>query len=188
MEQELFDKKYVYFLPNEELIGKVVFYADSVQTLRNMVNQNGLKELCESVINDDNYPFIIYSCGKYRFVYYDPNYEYKLAYRNGKKVEALCTDPEGDTYWREVLVPKWDDEVKYRIKKNELITYLELAEWLAKGNGVIFDPITNEVSTGLRFNRSFLVDKKVKDGFLARKFGDDKWHEPTRDYIKGVKC
>ena len=66
------------------------------------------------------------------------------------------------------------------IPDSELATFIQLAEWVATGNGLLKRGccITNYVS----FDE---IDENspVSDATLVRKWGDKEWHEPTREYL-----
>ena len=63
---------------------------------------------------------------------------------------------------------------------SELATVLQLAKWVATGNGLLKRGccITNYVS----FDE---IDENspVSDATLVRKWGDKEWHKPTREYL-----
>ena len=66
------------------------------------------------------------------------------------------------------------------IPDSELATVLQLAKWVATGNGLLKRGccITNYVS----FDE---IDENspVSDATLVRKWGDKEWHKPTREYL-----
>jgi len=67
-----------------------------------------------------------------------------------------------------------------------MATNRELARWLAQGNGQVHTD-----SNGGRLDTAMLYDDKcddtpVRDGLMARKWGDTELHEPTIDYL-GIK-
>ena len=65
-------------------------------------------------------------------------------------------------------------------ESSELATVLQLAKWVATGNGLLKRGccITNYVS----FDE---IDENspVSDATLVRKWDDKEWHKPTREYI-----
>jgi hypothetical protein len=80
-----FEKEFVHFMWDDSLKGKKGFFADNIDDLRNIVIGNGYKNTV-SESNDECKPF--YEYGSYwRFFYHDPNYELKLAYEKGKKIQ-----------------------------------------------------------------------------------------------------
>ena len=66
------------------------------------------------------------------------------------------------------------------IPDSELATVIQLAEWVATGNGLLKRGccITNYVS----FDE---IDENshVSDATLVRKWADKEWHKPTREYL-----
>ena len=65
-------------------------------------------------------------------------------------------------------------------ESSELATVLQLAKWVATGNGLLKRGccITNYVS----FDE---IDENspLSDATLVRKWGDKEWHKPTREYL-----
>lgn len=113
---ELFDKKFVYFMWDDELRGKECFYDDDIAELRKSVDENeaGFKGCLEPSTNT-SYPFRPLHAAPYggwRFAYYDPNYAYKVAYNEGKKIQHRR---KGEKDWSEGT-PAWDSRYEYRIK------------------------------------------------------------------------
>lgn len=108
----LFDKTFVHFLWDDELDGKECFVASEIDDLVKAVNENskGHKYKVHKS-NDPSWPFQAESdCEPSCFAYYDPLYEYKLAWANGKSIEEnihghRCihingVDPE--PYWHDL--------------------------------------------------------------------------------------
>lgn len=66
------------------------------------------------------------------------------------------------------------------VTESDLVTYRELAHWLAKGNGEV-------KSTNLVYNSwNYLTDDEnefVSDRISVRKWDDTEWHKPTREYL-----
>ena len=67
-----------------------------------------------------------------------------------------------------------------KVPELELVTYRELASWLAEGNGeVMWD---NNVLSN--WNYSTDEESKALDESLSvRKWDDTEWHKPTREYL-----
>lgn len=180
---ELFDKKYVYFMWDDELKEKKGFVADHIDTLVSLVNLNS--NMCTILkTKNESYPFKSdrepTSCGFAQLAYYDPNYELKVAYNKGKTIESYY---EVLKKWVEEKEPKWLDNVKYRVKqKDKFCTNRQLAKWLAQGNG--------ESITGAFVSTYHLYEEKESndevENFLVRKWDDEDWHNPTLDYM-GIK-
>lgn len=115
-EKKIFDKKFVYLEWDDELKGKKVFVGDTLPQL--MVSVNGhcdsLQEVSNNISDDSFYPFIS-SCGNWHaMVYYDPNYECKVAYyTHGKTIQ--CRN-KGEDKWIITSNPSWLDRCEYRVK------------------------------------------------------------------------
>lgn len=180
---ELFDEKYVYFMWDDKLKEKKGFVANHINTLVSFVNSN--TDMCTILQTvDKSYPFLSdrepTGYGFSQFAYYDPNYELKVAYNNGKTIESYDEEFE---IWVEEKEPKWWDNVKYRVKQNDkFCTNRQLAKWLAQGNG--------ESKTGTfvyiyHIYEEYKTNKEVKN-YLVRKWDDEDWHNPTLDYM-GIK-
>lgn len=185
---ELFDKKYVYFMWDDKLKEKKGFVADHIDTLVNLVNLNS--NMCTiSKTNHNSYPFVSdrMSLGFNftQFAYYDPNYELKIAYNNGVAIEFYDEELKK---WVEETEPKWWDNVKYRVKQNDVkqnlsfCTHRQLSKWLAQGNG---ECTTGIVVTSNHTYKKEDANDEVED-FLVRRWDDEAWHNPTLDYM-GIK-
>lgn len=113
---ELFNKKFVYFMWDDELKGKECFYDDNIEGLRDTVNKNKTDFKGCLGPNTSDYPFRpvlgTKTCCSWRFAYYDPNYECKVAYSEGKKIQHRR---KGEKDWYE-STPAWDPRYEYRIK------------------------------------------------------------------------
>lgn len=62
----------------------------------------------------------------------------------------------------------------------ELVTYRELARWLAKGNGEVM--LSKSVFSNFNYSNddeNNALDKR----FTVRKWDDTEWHKPTREYL-----
>lgn len=98
---ELYNKKYVYFEWDDELEGKKGFVADDVYVLKRNVEENREEwygEICRQTIHtNQNYPFEFIpddsdDSSFFRFCYYDPDYEVKRAFFDGKTIQAHFKD------------------------------------------------------------------------------------------------
>ena len=66
------------------------------------------------------------------------------------------------------------------VHESKLVTYRELARWLAKGNGEVKNANT------ICPNWNYWDDqenKPVRDSLLVRKWDDTEWYKPTREYL-----
>ena len=105
-----FENKFVHFCWDEKLKGKQCFVADGMEDLRKDFEHGYLKTV-ESYYAED-YPFKA-EPGFYRFAYYDPNYDCKIAYNEGKTIQGRT---KRATTWKDIPFPEWTDDVEYRIK------------------------------------------------------------------------
>lgn len=115
----LFDKRFVHFMWDDELKGKKCFLSDSIDVLKTGVEQMWSRMCFKVIKGEDSYPFGMYRTDggrvSYRFAYYDPNYEVKKAFNEGKKIQVHCANG----MWRDCDEPKWYDDRKYRVKPKE---------------------------------------------------------------------
>ena len=67
-----------------------------------------------------------------------------------------------------------------KVSKLELVTYRELARWLAEGNGEVM--WADNVSSNWNYSTDE-EDKALDESLSVRKFGETEWHKPTREYL-----
>ncbi len=130
---EIFDKRFVHFMWDDELEGKKVFVADNMNSLIERV-EKGTSIYKVHWSRDKGMPFESDDLVRYRFAYYDENYEWKKAFNEGKKVqyqlvggvdwadidsdEALeCRIAEGRTFR---IKPEEKEETKDKNKMNPI--------------------------------------------------------------------
>lgn len=102
---EIFDKKFVHFLWDDSLDGKVGFVSNNVESIINNVNA-GLEPAF--ALNEKEFKI-------WTFAYYDPNYEYKIAYAKGKAIQVR--EKYGSNVWQDCICePTWEKNYEYRIK------------------------------------------------------------------------
>lgn len=154
-----FDPKFVHFIWDDELKGKEVFYADEIDDLIEEVNgetnDSGRKILYDKSCSH-RHPFRIdendiEDC--YRFVYYDPNYECKIAYNEDKQIQAKLNGFE-DKNWIDVKQPTWEGNLIFRIKPEENKKY-----WIIAQNSWFTDSEAYE-----RFGPMYHVEEQ-QDGY-----------------------
>lgn len=177
-----FKPKYVRCTWSPELEGKEVSFSDSIDNLyQEVVNSKDNRTLCEKSKSID-YPF---KCGiqNWRFVYYDPFFDLKLAHEQGKTIQVLQ-----DNRWMDWYNPQWETSRSYRIKPVEEtpVSRRELARWLAQGNGEYCwhdseDGHISQCGIELRYYAENANEKVVQ--VKIRKWEDSEWHTPTREYM-----
>lgn len=129
---ELFDKRFVYFMWDDELRGKECFYDDDIEGLQQSVNDNN--ENFKGVLEPDSsaYPFRPVlsgtACFSWKFAYYDPNYECKVAYNEGKQIQHR---EKGTHAWSDGT-PAWDGRYEYRIKPSVYYVGIDKTKKLAR--------------------------------------------------------
>lgn len=71
------------------------------------------------------------------------------------------------------------------VPESKLVTYRELARWLAKGNGEVNDELDKDDCAiyTQRFYWKGQENDAVGDSIHVRKWDDTEWHNPTREYI-----
>ena len=185
-----FEDKFVHFRWSDELEGKKVFYADDICYLERGVISNSNRGV---VVSDglQLQPFVVKHYDgivrEWRFVYYDPYYELKVAKEQGKTIQYL----DGRDVWQDMDGCECVDGIEYRIKpdepeKDKSITNRELAKWLSQGNGEYTEKGLRDTSINCYANfnyPSLFQDDPIPDSFLIRKWEDEEWHEPTREYL-----
>lgn len=188
---ELFDKKFVHFMWEDELEGKTCFVADDIDVLQEEV----MKGISTDIVHTHNtstqtsFPFETIA-DYYRFAYYDPNYGIKKAYMEGMQVQYRFKGTERwhDTSGSDIADIKrtglrwFDGNCEYRIKPKESnrMTYRQLAEWLAKGNG---QQSSTTCSVGYTFQEVIEKEenKEVPADYKIRRWDSDEWIEPALD-------
>ena len=77
---KLYDSKYVHFEWSDELIDKEVLAADNIASLIDKVNTASYPKIqIASAGTNAEYPFLSSNDVCYRFCYYDPLYDIKVA-------------------------------------------------------------------------------------------------------------
>lgn len=189
-----FDKRFVYFMWDDTLQGKTVFFADYIPHLQRKVENNDIEHYTKVTQSDGLLPFMMKDGrAAWQFVYFDPNYELKRAHEQGKKIECKRKgDAWGDLDWDYTPAPEWRDDHEYRIMPEEQkpVTNRELALWLAQGNGEIYlyddSGFKTEVKTSYGYHQEYENCDCNEDKTLyckIRKWGDTEWVTPTRQYM-----
>ena len=86
-EVKLFNKRFVYFMWDDELKGKTGFVSNDIKCLHDYVNNqfSAIESIEQS--SDESQPFKTTDGIRFRFFYYDPNYDVKKAFNEGKKIQ-----------------------------------------------------------------------------------------------------
>ena len=67
-----------------------------------------------------------------------------------------------------------------KVPELELVTYRELASWLAEGNGEVM--WANNVLSNWNYSTDE-ENKALDESLSVRKWDDTEWHKPTREYL-----
>lgn len=181
-----FEKEFVIFMPDNELIGKKVIYADYITELKERVLRY-VSENCEDFlgivneVHDTEFPLVV-NDNVWRFVYYDPYLELKAAHKQGKVIELYN---ESDDEWFPLEEePDWYfDPSHYRITEVKLVTNKEFARWAGSNRGQWLFKDTDAVGNGYFTYNLRLEDSAIMPDLLVRKWGDTEWVKPTRAYL-----
>ena len=117
----LFDPKFLYCNPEDFLEGKEVFIGNSREYLIDDVNSDTLREkrLC-MLSESQDFPFKAkYDLSTYRYVYYDPLYDIKRAFAEGKTVEYQPKNHVSDIWYVSTEGVVDPEHYFYRIKEEE---------------------------------------------------------------------
>ena len=118
-EKNIFDKKCVYFMWADKLAGKEGFYSDGIAYLIMCVESNSLehkgyvKRNCEN----DTYQFNnVQSDNSYQFFYYDPLYNIKWEWKQGKQIQSR-SKVWRDAEWEDDDYPQWNNQcMEFRVR------------------------------------------------------------------------
>lgn len=185
--KDLYDRRFVHFDWDDSLEGKECIFGDNLQDIKTHLakGMEFASVVKQNPNNKELYPFMNDKGWVYRFCYYDPLLVFKVAKKMGKRVESRFTDI-GNYHWKEVPDDGvWTQDMEYRIVEeddSDMITIRQLSMWLAKGNGEFKFKLSEFVDTSYAYNEKD-VNKKIKhDTILVRRWGGNKWHEPTMEY------
>lgn len=183
-----FEKQYVNFIWTDALEGKMVFFADCIQQLKQRVENNIIGHYAKVTKGEANLPFrIVDGQASWQFAYYDPYYELKVAREQGK------SEQEWDEYTGDDFP---DSPEHYRIKPDEPvlklaeapITNRDLAQWLAEGYGQYMDVEYTVARTYYCYDyydrcEASTDDAPINKDIRVRLWGDTEWRGPTRKYM-----
>lgn len=166
-----FESKYVRCIWSDDLPDSFVgVVEDSGSALKAKVEAN--KKTAVSRRGIEQWPFTAGDMG-WHLAYYDPSYECKLAYEKGEKIQVWSDEADE---WLDDETPDWTKQ-KYRIKPHIAhMTYRQLSEWLAKGNGQVKGDTT--LTTAFAYLEED-DDKEVPENYRIRRWGSGILLEPT---------
>ena len=126
---KLFNPSFICSAADESLIGKRVFYSDSLDDIAFMVNEGetGRMGIISGFIADGG--FCMSTGTVYEYAYYDLNYETKIAYNQGKQIQKRWS---ASSPWEDIPDPLWLDDFEYRVRPEEAWRpYKDFDEFLA---------------------------------------------------------
>lgn len=91
-ERKIFDKKFVHFMWDDELEGKMGFAADAITSLQTAVDKNDiLRRYTVKQPGSNSFPIEMTTGDCFKFFYYDPLYIFKEAWKDGRPVQYMTT-------------------------------------------------------------------------------------------------
>ena len=198
MSKELFNKKYVHFMWSDELNGKECFVADRIDVLRDYVERNVTVAKINVLKSDyESTPFTYIEEANvfnkdYIFAYYDPNYECKVAFNEGKTIQVKNCRNE----WIDCN-PTWNKEYEYRIKPETEKKYRafkntdELINYVLKRDNI---PINKNARLPLIWVKSSSGVKMLITGFsehevlVSGELYSLAWLCENCTFLDGTKC
>lgn len=195
---ELYDKKYVYFDWDDELEGKKGFFSDSINDLKRNVNNNNswFGEIHKCTNSDGSFPFEFiddsYNVYPFKFCYYDPFYEFRKAYLEGKQIQFK----DYFDNWRDMLgIPIFSSKVEYRIKpKISVNNYINYSDYQSteprcylsvNKNGYLEFTISQNITNNTIYNGTRKECERMMK-IIADEFGEEvfsHWDTPRLRYI-----
>lgn len=183
---DLFDKKYVHVAWDDVLDGKRVFVGDTLGQLLSRFCTDSGTFVCKAYnINADEFPFKtvnqLEEAMTWRFAYYDPYLELRVAEHQGKVIQVLT-----GCEWRDLnhgaIFHRLPEMYRIKPEGNTLVTNRQLARWLAKGNGE-FCIKGLELCCVERVYNADEADTAVDSNVVVRTWDDDTWYAPTKEYL-----
>ena len=203
-ESKLFDKRFVYFMWDDELEGMGGFFADNIGTLKEQINNGVAEYLHNTKSRYEDKPFA--NCNSaYRFFYYDPNYEVKKAFNEGKTIQYQLA---GGVDWADIdseealeCVKPEEKWIAYLARQKNGLCYLtacreDIWEDAQKDYGAktkLFIGAKSEVEGWYASRRKFAeVIKAWEDGKKIQVYGGDlnDWLDvsnPRWDFLLGYR-
>ena len=181
-----FDKRFVHFMWSDELEGKKVFYADIISILiKDVADGDDMDFVKKSGWIDA--PFEV-NGDSWSFVYYDPYYNFKLAYEQGKTIQGkhILTGEWVDMKCKNMdwdFIEYYKYELRIKEEKSKPVTNRELARWLAKGNGEYYKDNCDGWESHRCIEYQYDQDNLPVSNVMVRKWEDEEWHLPTREYM-----
>lgn len=188
-----FKKENLHYVWDDSIVGMYCMCADSIGSLYAKLEDESQAPFKVTPTDDASYPFVNENGTKWRFAYVvhsatdDPGDDpVKQAFMAGQKVLRRYKDGE----WEVMHDTSYFDlpGYEYMIAEEateytpERVSNKALAEWLAKGKGLLLDVRLNYVNT----TYTFVADEmygEVPAEYKVMPMGSDDWLEPTEDVI-----
>lgn len=191
--KDLYDRRFVRFDWDDDLEGKECIVGDSIRDIKMWLDArpDSVRIVRKNPNSKDLFPFIDNYEILYRFCYYDPLLKYKVAKKEGKRIECRFVEDGYAGLWKEMTDDVWTQTMEYRIveekKVSAVLTRQQLCMWLAKGNGEYMYKGMQNVYSDTCYNKNNANDE-LDENILVRRWGDE-WHEPTVEYCfpDGIK-
>lgn len=106
-----YDKKFLYADWDSGLEGKEVFVADTIVAFTDEDLKPRKARVHKTNLRNPGNPFTDEDGVPYRYAYFDPNYDLKVAHDEGKRIQRLA-----EAGWFDEPFPLWADGVEYRVK------------------------------------------------------------------------
>ncbi len=154
---ELYDKKYVYFEWDDKLEGKEVILAHTIKDIKEFVG-SGNKGRFFIAQKGNDLPFTNGLC-ECEFAYYDPNYEIKKAYNEGKKLQWKYRAEEDWNDWDKNSCPTFSDDTtgyELRVKPDD-IDY----DTGVINNEVLSEPLVEEPEKSDKYKDFFIETERI---------------------------
>ena len=191
-----FEPKYVHCFWKDELEGKKGIVSDTIGGIKDIVEnitddryEKWFGEICKNPNNSRiSYPFgFINDSGSgecFQFCYYDPNFEYKIAYEEGKEIQVWNKFRQE---WEDCKCrPLWsDDFTEYRIKSDD---EYEIVILCGLGLRIVQSTVSPELRRILFTGTEKECEQWVKDNYHLQIVIDGYFeNEPIVYKEKGVK-
>lgn len=188
-----FKKENLHYVWDDSITDMYCMCADSLDSLYAKLEDESQAPYKVTPTDNPSYPFINENDTSWRFVYVvhsatdDPGDDpVKQAFMDGRKVVRRY----GDGEWEDMHDTSYFDLPGYEYKvaeddaedTPERVTNKALAEWIAKGRGLLIDVSTRCIYTSYNFPADDMYCE-VPARYKVMPMGSDDWLNPTEDVI-----
>ena len=187
-----FKKENLHYVWDDSLVDMYCMCADSLGSLYDKLEDETQAPCKVTPTDNSSYPFVNENGTAWRFAYVvhsatdDPGDDpVKQAFMDGCKVVRRYRN-DG---WEVMQDTMYFDLPGYEYKVTEdytpsRVSNKALAEWLAKGKGLLIDLGIRRIGTSYDFPADEMYGE-VPAGYKVMPMGSDDWLEPTEDVIYG---